>query len=162
MQGFLRLEGVPGESTVPGHVGEMEIESFRWRESQASSGTTGTTTTSKVAMQDVTFTKLLDKSSPLLMLRCAAGALMKEAVFMVVVPSGSSTIEILRLTLSDVLIASYAIDGVMDGSSSAPTEEFSLTFRKIVFQYVPRGPAGPEAPVRTGWDKVGNKALERG
>jgi len=79
---FLKIEGVEGESTDDKHKKELDVESFSWGETN--SGTAGHGSGSgagKVHPQDFTFTKRMDKSSPVLFIGCALGTHYKEATF---------------------------------------------------------------------------------
>jgi len=69
---FIKIEGVDGESTDDKHKKEIDVESFSWGETN--SGTAGHGSGSgagKVHPQDFTFTKRMDKSSPVLFVGCA-------------------------------------------------------------------------------------------
>src|SRR5262245_920987 len=78
---FLKIDGVEGESSREGHVGEIEIESFSWGESHAGSAAHGGGGgAGKVSMQDFHFTMRSGKSSPKLMLACASGQHIKQAI----------------------------------------------------------------------------------
>ena len=71
---FLKLDGIEGESKDAKHAGEIDIESFAWGMAQTGSGHRGTGSgTGKVDVHDITITKVVDKSSPSLMLACANG-----------------------------------------------------------------------------------------
>src|SRR4051794_17608184 len=77
---FLKIEGIDGESADSKHKGEIQLESFSWSESQTGSSTEGGGLGGgKVSMQDIHFTKKVDKSTPKLMLACASGEHIKKA-----------------------------------------------------------------------------------
>src|ERR1700676_2975502 len=63
-----------GESTDTQLKDQIELMSWSWGESQSGShrGTSGAAA-GRVDMQDLSVTKLVDKSSPQLMLKCALG-----------------------------------------------------------------------------------------
>lgn len=96
----LRIDGIPVETTRAGHVGEIDIQSFSWSEAQAAGGTPGGTTgCSKVAIQAIHCTTYVNKSSPLLMHRCAAGSRLNEAVSSLQGVSGPTMFDLLRIAL---------------------------------------------------------------
>lgn len=151
---FLKIEGIPGESTDSAHKGEIDLLSFSWGESQRSS-IAGGGGVGKVQMQDFHFTKQLDAASPLLMLHVATGKHYPEAT-LTCQGGGEKPHEYLVIKLQDVLISSYHIGG----SSGIPTDQFSLNFTKIEFKYTPQRPDGTAGtPVKTGWDLKANKGI---
>ncbi len=79
---FLKLDGIPGESTDFRHKGEIVLESFSWGETNAGThvAPTGGAAAGKVSMQDFHFTSRVSKASPLLMLSCANGQHIKTGV----------------------------------------------------------------------------------
>ena len=64
--------------------------------------------------------------------------------------------EFLTITLSDVLVASYEIDGSDD---EPPLDQVSFSYAKIETQYTPADKTGkPQPPIKAGWDlKTGKK-----
>jgi type VI secretion system secreted protein Hcp len=106
-------------------------------------------------MQDFTFTKSLDKSSPKLFEALATGKHLKEAKLVL---RGSSSMEYLVITFSDVLISSYSTGG--SSGEDRPTESISLNFAQIKMSYVEqdaKGSAG--AATEFGWDLKANKKV---
>ena len=64
---FLKIDGVPGESTDDKHKDWIEVLSFNFGESQPSSATAssaGGATTERVNFQDFGVVKHIDKSTP--------------------------------------------------------------------------------------------------
>lgn len=152
---FLRIDGIPGESTDDKHKDEIEIEGFTWGETssadavmaegKAMGGGRG-----KVNMQDVHIVMKLNKASPKLFLACANGQHIKNAV-LTVRRAGEIPDEFLTWTFTDVLVTSYQTSG----SNSALTDQFSLSFAQIEVEYKP--PSG--ASVRAGWDLKKNRPI---
>ena len=71
---FLNLgPAIPGESIDKVHKGQVDVLAWSW--GMANIGTTQRGA-GKASFQDLTLTKYVDKSSPLLMLRCANGCFM--------------------------------------------------------------------------------------
>src|SRR3990172_6782436 len=100
---FLKIDGVEGESTDKVHGKEIDVLSWSWGASQSGSMAMGGAGAGKVSMQDFTFTKSLDKSSQKLFEAIATGKHLKEAKLVL---RGSSSMEYLVITFSDVLISS--------------------------------------------------------
>ena len=73
---FLKLDGVKGESKDKVHTNEIDVLAWSW--GMSNSGTAhvgGGAGSGKVSVQDLSFTKYVDSSSPNLMLNCCNGKL---------------------------------------------------------------------------------------
>ena len=154
---FLKIEGIDGESTDDKHKNEIDIESFTWGESQsgahAGGGGGGA---GKVSMQDFHFVMKVNKASPKLLLACASGEHIKKAV-LTCRKAGKDQQEYMKVTMSDLLVSSYHTGGAAHGSV-LPTDQISLNFSKIEFEYKPQKPDGSlDSPVKAGWDVKANK-----
>jgi type VI secretion system secreted protein Hcp len=158
---FLKIEGVDGESTDDKHKGEIDVESFSWGETLSPAGTTGGGAgggAGKVAMQDFHFVMKVSKASPKLMLACASGQHLKQAV-LTARKAGKDQQEFLRWTFADLLVTSYQTAGSEQGEA-VPTDQISLNFAKIQVEYRPQGADGKLAPpVTAGWDLKASKKL---
>jgi type VI secretion system secreted protein Hcp len=154
---FLKIDGIEGESTSDRHKGEINIKSFSWGASNAGSASAGGGGgAGKVSFQDISFSKVLDKSSPKLMLATATGEHIKQVV-LTGEASGKKGQQFLQIKLTDVLVSSYQQSG---GSGEVPTDSFSLSFAKIEFKYHPMNPDGSlGTPVTGGWDIKENKKV---
>lgn len=142
---FLKLEGVPGESTHVDHRDEIVIESF----SMGIAGAPGSA--GGPQFSDLSLTKYLDKASPLLMLKCAQGAPIPMAVLTCKSAGGDKPVNFYVIRLKNVFVTSVSAGGAAGGDR--PTESFSLNFSEIEWEYVPILPTGaPGTPVRTSWD----------
>ena len=79
---FLKIDGIDGESMDHKHMGEIQIESWSFGETQAGSHSSGGGGgAGKVQMQDFHFVMKVSKASPKLFLACATGQHIKKAVF---------------------------------------------------------------------------------
>jgi type VI secretion system secreted protein Hcp len=138
---FLKLEGVPGESTDSKHAGSIDLLSFSWGETNSgTSGQGGGAGSGKVNPQDFHFVKKLDKSSPVLFISCATGKVFKTAT-VTARKAGGKQEDYLIFKLSDVLISSYQTGGSA-GSDVVPTEQFSFNFAKLEMAYKEQKPDG--------------------
>jgi type VI secretion system secreted protein Hcp len=105
----------------------------------------------KVSYQDLHCTTGVNKSSPLLMLYCANGQHIKKAVLHVRKQGGDQQ-EYYTVTMSDLLVSSYQSGG-QAGGSSVPTDQFSLNFTTIKFDYKPQKADGTlDSAIAGGWD----------
>lgn len=146
---FLKLGDIKGESTDRAHSNEIDVLSWSWGMSQ--SGVAG-----KVNVQDLSFTKYLDKSSPELFLACANGKHYPEAK-LTVRKAGDKPLEYLKITLKDVLVSSYSVSG--GGSEEIPTENVTLNFSKVEIEYTEQKADGTIGEtVVAGWDVAANRS----
>jgi type VI secretion system secreted protein Hcp len=129
---FLKIDGIPGESTDSKHKDEIVLTSFSMGVSNAgtfSSGGGGGE--GKASFHDFNFTHKFDKASPLLMLACASGRHIPRAT-MTARKSGRGGFEFLFIKMSDVLVTSAQTQA---SGNDLPAESVSLAFAKIEVDY---------------------------
>ena len=83
---FMKLKGVDGESNDADAKHKKSIEVLAWSWGMSQSGTThtgGGGGAGKVNVQDLSFTKYVDKSSTVLMMACCKGTHYDDAVLTV-------------------------------------------------------------------------------
>jgi len=139
---FIKIEGVPGESRDSVHGKEIDVLAWAWGMSQ--SGTTHLGMGSgagKVNVQDLSFTKYVDKSSPLLMLFCANGKHVTEAT-LVVRKAGEKPVEYLTIKMKDLIVTSLSTGG--SGGEDRLTENVSLNFGEVEIKYIEQKTDGSE------------------
>jgi len=109
-------------------------------------------------MQDFHFVMNVNKASPKLFLACATGEHIKKAV-LTCRKAGKEQQEFLTISLSDLLVSSYQTGG--SGSSNiVPTDQVSINFTKIEFDYKEQKADGTlGAPVKAGYDVKANKKV---
>jgi type VI secretion system secreted protein Hcp len=156
---FLKITGIEGESADAKHKGEIQLESFSWGAQQTGTAAHGGGAgAGKVAMQDFHITKQVDKASPKLMLACADGEHLKQAVI-TCRKAGKDQQEFLKITLTDVLVSSYQMGGTPAGST-IPMEQVSLNYSKIEKEYKEQKSDGTlGGTVKAGWDVKANKKV---
>jgi type VI secretion system secreted protein Hcp len=155
---FLKLDGIPGESTDAKHKGEIDVLAFSW-------GVSGSKSTGpggggggagKAVFEDLLVVARTSKASPRLWLACASGQHIKNAVLTCRKP-GKTPFEFLKITLTDVLVSSYEIDG---SDEELPLDQVALAFAKVETAYTPQDATGKaQPPVKAGWDVKANKKL---
>jgi len=155
---FLKIDGIPGESTDEKHKNEIEILSFGWGEEAPVTGFAEKITgTDKVSKHDFHFTMKINKASPKLFLAAARGQRIKEATLTVVDKSGH---EHVRWQLADTRVSSYRTGGDATRDAS-PIDTLKLSFNKIKVEYreiLPDGTLGP--PIKAGWDLKANRGIQ--
>jgi type VI secretion system secreted protein Hcp len=131
---FLRVDGIPAESTDKKHAGEIAVESFSWGETNAGSafGGGGGGGAGRVQMQDLHVTAHTSKAGPDLLLACASGTHIKSAVLSARRAGAKQPGDFLTFSLSDVLVTSYQTGG---SETEQPRDQVSLSFGRIEVAY---------------------------
>jgi type VI secretion system secreted protein Hcp len=166
---FIKIDDNAGEAVAKGLTGDgwIEISSFTFGVQQVgvhgSGGAGGTG--GKANFSDLSFTKVVDKSSPLLMLSCARGSHINTATLVVRKSTGGDTTEVYyTIAMTDVLVSSWSNAVAADQHDVAtvtPQEAVSLNFNKITFTYKPQDSKTHKlgADILTGYDiKLQTKA----
>jgi type VI secretion system secreted protein Hcp len=153
---FLKIDGIDGESTDSKHKNEIDVQSWSWGETQAgTSAGGGGGGAGKVAMQDFHFVMTVNKASPKLLINCANGSHIKQAL-LTCRKAGKEQQEYLKIKFSDLLISSYQTGG--SAGSVIPTDQISFNFSKIEFEYYPQKADGSlDAKVVQWYDLKANK-----
>ena len=153
---FLKIEGIKGESSDDKHKGEIEVLSWSWGASQTgtmhqgSGGGAG-----KANVQDITVTKYIDRSTPLLLQQCMKGAHIKEAT-LTVRKAGGTPLEYIKIKMESALISSVSVGG--SGGEDRLTENIAINFAKVGMDYVPQKADGTgDAAVHFAYDIAANK-----
>jgi type VI secretion system secreted protein Hcp len=155
---FLKIDGIKGESVDDKHKDEIDVLSWSWGMSQSGAAHMGGGAgAGKVNVQDLSFTKHIDVSSPDLYLACCNGKHLKEAK-LVVRKAGESPLEYLVITMTDVIISSATLGG--SGGEDRLTENVGLNFAKVNVDYTAQdNKGGAAAKPKMGWDIAANKKL---
>jgi type VI secretion system secreted protein Hcp len=156
---FIKIDGIEGESQDAKHKGEIDLESWSWGESQSGTHSgQGGGGAGKVSMQDFHFVMKVNKSSPKVMLACASGQHIPKAV-LTCRKAGTDQQEFLKITMSDLLVSSYQTGG-SGHSDIVPTDQVSLNYSKIEFEYKEQKPDGTlGGSVKAGWNLKENKKV---
>lgn len=147
---FLRIDGIPGESTDNQFQGEIELLSWKWGVRFNPTTDTDAPALPPLNMSAFEGVKHIDRASPKLMLACASRRVIPRAILSCRKAGGPQPI-VLRLTFSDIRVVSYQ---VQSGSDDLPVlEEFGLRFDRIEFETAELRADGTAGGVfRTGWD----------
>jgi type VI secretion system secreted protein Hcp len=146
---FLKIDGIPGESKDAKHKDEIDVLAFSWGVSHTRSASGGGGGAGKAVFEDLLVVARTSKASPKLWLACASGQHIKSAVLTCRKP-GKAPFEFLTITLTDVTISSYEIDG---SDEELPLDQVALSFAKIETAYTPQDASGKaQPPVKAAWD----------
>jgi type VI secretion system secreted protein Hcp len=152
---FMKIAGIAGESKDKDHKGEIDVLAWSWGASQ--SGTTHEGSgggAGKANFQDISFTKYIDKGSPVLFTKLAKGSHLTDAT-LVVRKAGGTPIEYLKITMTEVLVSAISTGG--SGGEDRLTENVTLNFAKFDLEYIQQKDDGtPDAPVIAKWDIPAN------
>ncbi len=105
---FIEIDGIEGESTDDKHTGWIEVIRYGMGVKQTVSTTAssaGGATAERADFDTFVFSKQIDKSSPLLMLACAAGTHINK-ITVELCRAGADKIKFMEYKLTDSLISS--------------------------------------------------------
>ncbi len=133
---YLKLGKIEGESQAKEFLKQIEIHSFSYNCSQSLSPvrSSGMHTQGRTNHGLFHFTKLFDSSSPVICQYMWNGkTISDETVFTIAAKHGTdtATLQYLKITMSNVVVASYSVNGGGD----VPYEEVGLNFGKINVAY---------------------------
>lgn len=145
---FMKIDDIKGEAQDEKHKGSIDILAWSWGLSQSgSTHSGGGSGAGKVNVQDISFTKHVDQSSPNLIRACCKGTHFKQAL-LTVRKAGDKPLEYIKITLSDLIITSVSTGG--SGGEDRLTENVTLNFSQFKFEYTPqdaKGAGGGAIPV---------------
>ena len=158
---FIKIGDIKGESVNAKHKYEIDVLAWSWGMSQSGSmHMGGGGGAGKVSIQDVSFTKYLDKASPNLLLMCCNGKHYPDAKLVVCkAGGGDDALEYMTITMKDVLISSVSNGG--SGGEDRLTENVTLNFAKVEVKYQPQKKDGSAdgGAISMGWNIEENKKL---
>jgi type VI secretion system secreted protein Hcp len=136
---FLKIDGIPGESLDSKHRNEIELLSFSWGATNTAQVTSGHAA-GKVTFQDFEFSKLFDKASPQIFLKCVNGA---HITSMTLSARKSSNGEVanpdfMKIVFSNVLISFYKEQE--PNRDQFTSEAVGALFHKLSLTFIPTNP----------------------
>lgn len=153
---FIKIGDIEGESRDHKHGKEIDVLSWSWGMSNSGSAHVGGGAgAGKVNVQDISFTKWVDKSTPKLMLACCNGKHYDEAT-LVVRKAGEKPVEYIKIKMSEVMVTAVSSGG--SGGEDRLTENVTLNFAIVNYDYTPqdeKGAAGTAVPMA--WNIAENK-----
>ncbi len=169
---FLKLDGIEGESEAKGHEKEMVVLSYEQAiEHPGGSPVGGGGAAGKTVFSGVRFRKPLDKGSVPLLLACASGLHVKEALF--TFRRAGTAVDFYKVRLEDVVVTRIvqragtgvqyplSFDTLTTGADSAGfLDEATVDYAKIQWEYRTFGADGKlTGTVTGGWDLRLNKKI---
>ena len=160
---FIKIDGIPGESTDDKHKEWIEVLGFSHQIEQPASSTAssvGGATAERVNHGSFNFTHSFDKATPKLLEACCTGKHIKE-VTVEFCRAGGDKVKYMEIKLEQVLVSSVSDTGSSTAESGFPVEAVSLSYGKIKWTYTQQkredGSAGGN--VSAGWDLTANKTI---
>jgi type VI secretion system secreted protein Hcp len=152
---FIKIGDIKGESKDSKHKEEIDVLSWSWGMSNSGSAHAGGGAgAGKVNVQDLSFTKWVDKATPYLMLACCNGKHYEKAT-LIVRKAGEQAVEYIKIEMAELMITAVSTGG--SGGEDRLTENVTLNFGKVQFDFVPqddKGKAGTAIPCK--WDIAAN------
>ena len=156
---YLKIDGIPGESTDDKHADWIEVVGYEYGATQATSATAssaGGASSERVNLSDFSIRKVVDKAS-------AKGHV--TAMATLVNRAGGDKVTYLTITMEEVVVSSVKFLGNMDAGNDAadvsdlPKEEVKFNYARIKTEYVQqkRGDGQGGGKVVGGWDRTKNK-----
>jgi len=137
---FMKLGDIDGESKDNTYENWIEVLAWSWGMTQSGTMHTGTGGgTGKVSVQDFSFTKYVDKSTPNIMQKCCTGKHYPEATF-IARKAGDQPLDYVKLKMTDVIVTSANTGGSQGGEQV--TENVTLNFAKYEYEYTPQSETG--------------------
>jgi len=157
-EGFIKLDGIPGESTDDKHKEWIELVSFGHSIVQPVSQTkssSGGASAARSQHGDFQFSKLIDKASPKIYEYCSSGKHLKEAT-VEFSRAGGDKVKFMEIKMEQVMISSVQ----QGGGGGFPSESVTLNYGKIKWTYTQqkRADGSGGGNVSGGWDLLANKA----
>lgn len=148
---YLQIEGIKGNVTAKGHEDWIDISSIQWGVGRAISSAVGTSAdreASKPSISEVSVTKLMEESSPLIFTEACVGKSKKVSIHLCT--TGTDSIETyMEYDLEDCMVSGYS----MSSGGDRPSESISFSFTKLMMKYIPYDKAGKAmSPIPAGYD----------
>jgi len=148
---YLQIEGIKGNVTAKGHEDWIDITSMQWGVGRAISSTVGTSAdreASKPSISEVSITKIMDESSPMIFTEACIGK--GKLVKIDLCTVGTDQINTyMSYELDDCMIAGYSVSTGGD----RPSESITLSFTKMTMKFTPYDKSGkPASPLPAGYD----------
>jgi len=155
---FIKIGDIKGEAHDEKHKDEIDVLAWSWgviQHGYAHLG--GGAGAGKANFQDLSFTKHVDKSTPVLLQSCADGTHHSKATLVVRKAGGKEQIEYIVMTFEEVFVTGITTGG--SGHEDRLTENVTLNFAQVKFDYQPQKKDGAKdgGQIKFAWDIEKNK-----
>ncbi|MDH3325453.1 MAG: type VI secretion system tube protein Hcp [Gammaproteobacteria bacterium] len=148
---YVNIDGIKGKVTAKGHEEWIDVSSMQWgvgRSISSSVGTSADREASKPSISEVSITKMMDESSPMIFTEACVGKGKKVLIDLCTV--GSDQVQAyMSYELEDCMISGYSVSTGGD----RPSESISFSFTKMTMKFIPYDKNGkPTSPLPAGYD----------
>ena len=158
---YMKIDGIDGDVTAKGHENWIALQSLDFdvkRLLSTDPGRIADREGTRPSISEVTLTKKMDKSSPLIFGEACVGKA-KSTVKIDICQTDSNLSPYAQLTLNNVIVSGYQLDATNAGSPNNttehpyPVEKATLSFDKIELRYTPYdGQNQAQSPIPAGYD----------
>jgi len=154
---FIRIGDIKGESDDSRHKDEIEVVSWAWGLMQSTDSSPGAGSGGgRATFQNVTFTHLIDRASPRLMLACASAQRFPDARLAVRRPGTTTPEAFLLINLDNVIVTGVQSSGAE--TAGGLVEQVTLGFARVDYEYRRQLPDGSfDTGVHFKWDLQQNR-----
>jgi type VI secretion system secreted protein Hcp len=158
---FLKIDGIPGESSDDKHKDWIEVLSYSHGLAQPAAGSVssgGARSSERCEHQDFSLVKALDKASPKLSLFCCNGTHIASVKVELCRAAGEKE-KYMEYVLNDVIVSTVRPGGSAQGGETLPLEEVGFNYGKITWTYTETDhmTGKPKGNVTANWDLISNK-----
>jgi type VI secretion system secreted protein Hcp len=140
---FIKIGNIKGESKDKTYKDAIDVLAWSWGMSQSGSMHIGSGGgAGRVNVQDLSLTKYVDASTPILMQFCATGEHV-DKVELHLRKAGKEQMVYLKLTLTKAIITNVSTGG--SGGEDRLTENLTINFAKYKIEYFPQDDTGAAA-----------------
>ena len=153
MAGYIKFEGVDGESKDKDHKGWSDLDSFSQGMSQPGSSATGPARRrGDVILDDISVTKNLDKASPKIgEAVCNGKVFPKVEIHLTASYTDAGRVTYYAYELKNVLVTHYHVSG-SGQSEQVPIDDIAMNFEEIKVTYTEADDKGnKKGSVEYGW-----------
>lgn len=135
--GYLKIGDIGGESQRADHEEEIDIHDIMWNIEQGSAAQVGKgRSRARAQVGAVYVKKYTDAASAYLALACMQGKSFPDMVLSVRKDSGEAHLDYLVITMENVTISQFSIEGVGDDEDGQMLEEVvGLVFENVTYKY---------------------------
>ncbi|MCH9643652.1 MAG: type VI secretion system tube protein Hcp [Gammaproteobacteria bacterium] len=155
MATYIKMNDIEGDVTARGHENWIEINAIQFDVSRSISTEPGRISDregTRPAVSEITITKKMDKSSPLLFSEACVGKA-KPEVQIDICQTSDSLSPYAQMTLNNVIVSAYEMILDVSKGQRYPHEKIRLSYDKIELKYTPYGADNkPESPIPAGYD----------
>ena len=157
--GFLKIDGIKGESKDGKHKDEIDVLSFSYGVTQSTSvATGGGLTAGKSTLNAFSFNQTYHKGSVPLFVYCATGKHIDKITFIARKSAGDVQLDYLKVDFEHCLVTSVQTMGGTE--NEIPGETVEVTYSKVTFLYKEQNEKGAVASeVPGGYDQKSNKKV---